>query len=125
MIKEAGMVFNYLFKHRGVDFSGYSYPMIERQLNQRLDKTELQDLPDLIFLDIFLPGMDGFAVAKEIKADEKANHIPVIALTAHAMKGDRDKVIAAGCNDYLSKPIDPGKIVETIERWLGETLNGT
>ncbi|MDM8540290.1 response regulator [Desulfococcaceae bacterium HSG9] len=94
------------------------YAIIEADDGEKGLKAAFQEMPDLILLDISLPGMDGYAVVKEIKADEKASRIPVIALTAHAMKGDRDKIIAAGCNDYLSKPIDPVKIVETIRIWL-------
>ncbi len=81
-------------------------------------KAALEYMPDLVLLDISLPGMDGYAVVKELKANERANQIPVIALTAHAMKGDRDKTISAGCDDYLSKPIDPEKILETLKKWL-------
>ncbi|MFK5952882.1 MAG: response regulator, partial [Desulfobacterium sp.] len=74
--------------------------------------------PDLILLDMSLPEMDGFSVVKRIKEDPEAAHIPVIALTAHAMKGDREKTILAGCDDYLSKPIDPEKIMILINKWL-------
>ena len=76
--------------------------------------------PDLILLDMSLPEMDGFSVVKRIKEDKEAAHIPVIALTAHAMKGDREKTIQAGCDDYLSKPIDPEKIMILISKWLGK-----
>ncbi|MDM8517370.1 response regulator, partial [Desulfobacterales bacterium HSG16] len=81
----------------------------------------IRDLPDLVLLDISLPGMDGYTVVKEMKKDENAKNIPVIALTAHAMKGDREKAISAGCDDYLSKPIDTVKIQETIKKWLEQT----
>ena len=74
--------------------------------------------PDLILLDMSLPEMDGFSVVKRIKKDKEAGHIPVIALTARAMKGDREKTILAGCDDYLSKPIDPEKIMRRISKWL-------
>jgi CheY-like chemotaxis protein len=94
------------------------YTIIEAADGEKGLKRALHELPDLILLDISLPGMDGYAVVKEIKVDEKASHIPVIALTAHAMKGDREKIISAGCDDYLSKPIDPKKILERIEKWL-------
>lgn len=61
--------------------------------------------PPLILLDIGLPGMDGLEVVEHIKADKTLCHIPVIALTASAMRGDRERFLAAGCHDYLSKPI--------------------
>jgi CheY-like chemotaxis protein len=94
------------------------YKIIEAIDGKKGLEATLQYLPNLVLLDMSLPGMDGYAVVKEIKADEQTNQIPVIALTAHAMKGDREKIILAGCDDYLSKPIDPGKILETIQKWL-------
>ena len=77
----------------------------------------LTHLPDLILLDMSLPEMDGYAVVQALKQNETTKAIPVIALTAHAMKGDRDRMIEAGCDDYLSKPVHPKKIVEKIEKW--------
>lgn len=74
--------------------------------------------PDLVLLDMSLPKMDGFSVVKKIKEDQKARHIPVIALTARAMKGDREKTLEAGCDDYISKPIDPEKILKKIDQYL-------
>ncbi|MBW2593811.1 MAG: response regulator [Deltaproteobacteria bacterium] len=76
--------------------------------------------PDLILLDMSLPGMDGFTVAGSLKQDKKAGHIPIIALTARAMKGDREKIMDAGCDDYISKPVDPGKVLKKIGEWLGK-----
>ena len=62
--------------------------------------------PDLILLDISLPEMDGWEVTKAIRSDEHIKHIPIIAVTAHAMAGDEDKAYEQGCNAYMSKPID-------------------
>ncbi len=76
--------------------------------------------PDVILLDISLPQMDGPEVVRNIRADASLRDIPVIALTAHAMVGDREKYLAAGFNDYVTKPIiDEGVLLATIERWLG------
>lgn len=64
------------------------------------------ELPDLILMDLSLPEMDGWTATKTIKANPVSAHIPIIALTAHAMVGDREKAIDAGCDDYISKPIN-------------------
>jgi two-component system, cell cycle response regulator DivK len=76
-------------------------------------------LPDLVLLDISLPGMDGNEILARIRADASLRRLPVIALTAHAMSGDREKYLAAGFNDYITKPIvDETILLSAIERWL-------
>jgi CheY-like chemotaxis protein len=76
-------------------------------------------LPDLVLLDISLPGMDGNEILAEIRRDGRMRHLPVIALTAHAMAGDRERYLAAGFNDYITKPIvDESILLNAIERWL-------
>jgi CheY-like chemotaxis protein len=80
------------------------------------------DIPDLVLLDISLPEMDGTEVLAWIRGQAQLKHIPVIALTAHAMAGDRDKYLAAGFNDYVTKPIiDEDVLIEAIERCLSPT----
>lgn len=76
------------------------------------------ELPDLILMDLSLPVMDGWEATRLIKADATTRAIPVIALTAHAMDGDRDKALAAGCDDYISKPIQVGPFLALLERYL-------
>ena len=73
------------------------------------------DPPDVILLDMNLPVMDGWTAASQIKASAEAKHVPIIALTAHAMSGDREKAIAAGCDDYHPKPVDFSKLLEQID----------
>jgi len=76
-------------------------------------------LPDLVLLDVSLPGMDGLAVLAHLRADEKLKKLPVIALTAHAMQGDRERFLKAGFNDYVSKPIvDEQVLFKAIERLI-------
>ncbi len=75
-------------------------------------------IPDGIILDLMMPKVDGFTVVGKVKEDKKTNHIPVIALTARAMKGDREKIIEAGCDDYISKPIEPEDVLKKIGEWL-------
>jgi CheY-like chemotaxis protein len=80
------------------------------------------DVPDLILLDISLPEMDGTEVLAWIRGQDELKDLPVIALTAHAMAGDRDKYLAAGFNDYVTKPIvDEDVLIEAIERCLSVT----
>jgi two-component system, cell cycle response regulator DivK len=74
--------------------------------------------PDLILLDIQLPGMDGHAVARALKSDPRLRHIPIIAVTSYAMVGDREKCLAAGAEGYIEKPINPESFVAEVERFL-------
>ncbi len=81
------------------------------------------DRPDLILMDVNLPVLDGYSAVRELRADDGTRAIPVIALTAHAMTGDRDKAIAAGCTDYHPKPIDFSRLLEQIEAALAATVD--
>jgi CheY-like chemotaxis protein len=77
--------------------------------------------PDLVLLDISLPGMDGNEILAEIRRDGRMRHLPVIALTAHAMAGDRERFLAAGFDDYITKPIvDENQLFSAIARLLGK-----
>lgn len=73
--------------------------------------------PPLVLLDIGLPGIDGIEIVKRIKADQDLRHIPVIAVTASAMRGDRERFLAAGCDDYLSKPIQITELLEKVTQY--------
>ncbi len=74
--------------------------------------------PDLILMDIHLPGMDGLSVVRAMKGDEKTKNVPILALTAHAMRGDKDRFLEAGCDGYISKPIDVKTFLSSIEQYL-------
>jgi CheY-like chemotaxis protein len=74
---------------------------------------------DLILMDIHLPGMDGLSVVRAIKSNPDTARIPILALTAHAMRGDKDRFLEAGCDGYISKPIDVKTFLASIEQWLG------
>ena len=83
-----------------------------------LDKAR-SETPDLVLLDMNLPVMDGWTVAQTLKADDATKALPIIALTAHAMSGDKEKAIAAGCDDYHAKPIDFSQLINQIDAALG------
>lgn len=74
--------------------------------------------PDLILLDIQLPGMDGYAVARALRNIETLRSTPIVAVTSYAMVGDREKSLEAGCNGYIEKPINPETFVTEIERFV-------
>jgi len=104
--------------------------LLQALLGERYDLVEFDNgadaldglsasLPDLVLLDISLPGMDGNEILSRIRGDDRLRSLPVIALTAHAMAGDREKYLESGFNDYITKPIvDEAVLIEAIERWL-------
>jgi len=89
----------------------------------------MKEQPDLILMDIRLPKMNGFEVTKRLREKPEFNHTPIIALTAHAMAGDRESVIRSGCDTYLSKPIDtrelPGLVAKMLLKRRQEALTVT
>jgi two-component system, cell cycle response regulator DivK len=74
--------------------------------------------PALVLLDIQLPGMDGYAVARALRAIPKFNSVPVVAVTSYAMPGDRERCVESGCDGYLEKPIDPQTFAMSVEQFL-------
>jgi CheY-like chemotaxis protein len=78
------------------------------------------DTPDLVLMDMSLPVMDGWEATRRIKSDPAIQHIPVIALTAHAVAGDREKALAAGCDEYESKPVKFPVLLQKMKQFLGD-----
>lgn len=78
--------------------------------------------PDLILMDIALPGMDGLALTRMLKADSELSSVPIVALSAFAMKGDEEKALASGCDGYITKPIDTRAFPGQIAAYLGGDL---
>lgn len=80
-----------------------------------------QELPDLILLDIQLPGMDGYAVAKALRSNKNLDRIPIVAVTSYAMIGDREQGLEAGCTGYIEKPINPETFMMEVEEHFPKT----
>lgn len=78
-----------------------------------------QHRPNLILMDISIPKIDGWEATQRLKADAATRSIPIIALTAHALEEDRQKAIQAGCDGYLAKPVEPRRVVQEVERFVG------
>src|SRR5712675_1554006 len=92
---------------------------IDGEQGVQMAKTEM---PDLILMDMSLPVLDGWGATRQIKAQASTQSIPLIALTAHAMAGDRDKALEAGCDDYDTKPIELPRLLEKMDRLLNEKM---
>jgi CheY-like chemotaxis protein len=88
---------------------------------QGVDLAE-RERPDLILMDLSLPVMDGWEATRRIKANPALSHIPIIGLSAHAMSGDAEKAMAAGCDDYLTKPVDDELLFEKLQRWVARAV---
>lgn len=113
-----------------VDDNELNRDMLSRRLKRRdfevemaVDGQEGVDLtrslmPDLILMDMSLPIIDGWTATGILKSDSSTCHIPVIALTAHAMEGDRQKCLEAGCDDFDTKPIEFKRLLDKINRWI-------
>lgn len=106
----------YLLKMRLELIEGYDIA-VAKDGGEAIDRVN-SDPPDLILMDLNLPGIDGWEATRRLKADAKTKAIPVIALTAHAMAGDREKALAAGCEDFDTKPIDFDRLLDKMKRLL-------
>lgn len=94
------------------------YQMIEAADGEEALEKAVAEKPDLILLDISIPKIDGYEVAKRLKSNEELKGIPIVALTAHAMKGDREKVIVAGFEGYISKPVNVRELPDQVRSYL-------
>ena len=95
------------------------YVVIEaRDGEEGVDRAR-SDLPDIILMDISIPKIDGWEATVRLKEDDDTSHIPIIALTAHALEEDRAKAMRAGCDGYLAKPVEPRRVVQEVEKFVG------
>jgi two-component system, cell cycle response regulator DivK len=97
------------------------YRTLEATSGERAVELALQHRPDLVLMDIQLPDIDGVEALGRLRADDKFASVPVLALTAQAMEGDRERFLAAGFDGYLSKPVDIADFVATVKRYCGES----
>lgn len=98
----------------------FGYAVIEAE-NASMAREMLQNhRPDLILMDINMPDVDGYTLTNEIKAMPAMQHIPIVAITANVMKGDRERTLSAGCDGYIEKPIDVDKFIDQVEHFLSE-----
>ena len=96
----------------------HGYNVIEARNGSQAIELANENLPDLILMDIQLPEVSGLEVTQRLKADEKLASIPVIAVTAFAMKGDEERIREGGCEDYIAKPISVSSFLEKVKRYL-------
>ena len=108
--------------HNRKIFSGmlahHGFRVLEAETGDKALERVAAELPDLILMDLSIPGIDGWECTRRIKSDPRSSAVPVIALTAHAMRGDEERARQAGCDGYLSKPISPKRVVEEVKKVL-------
>jgi len=94
------------------------YEVTEARTGEEGVKMAINDKPDLIIMDIQLPGIDGLEATRKIRESEADDTIPIIALTSYAMTGDRERALKAGCTGYIEKPINPDTFISEIKKYL-------
>jgi two-component system, cell cycle response regulator DivK len=94
------------------------YELVVAKDGARAVEVAATEMPDLILMDMSLPVLDGWEATRTLKANATLNNIPVIGLSAHAMSGDRQKALEAGCDDYLTKPLDDDLLMEKLDFFL-------
>ena len=95
------------------------YDLLEATTGERALELAAEHQPNLVLMDIQLPDLDGAEALRRLRSDERTAGIPVLALTAQAMQGDRERFLAAGFDGYLSKPVDVDELIETVRRYCG------
>ena len=100
----------------------FGYNVLKAETGKQGIEIALQKRPDFIILDIQLPDIEGTEVLRKIRSTDIGNSIPVIAMTSYAMAGDRERLLAAGCDGYVEKPIDPDRVITQIRQVIGEAL---
>jgi len=94
------------------------YLVVKTETGEKAVELALKEMPDLVLMDIQLPGIDGLEATKRIRESKADGKIKIVAITSYAMTGDKEKVLAAGCNGYIEKPINPETFIAELERFL-------
>lgn len=110
------LIYSTILRHTG-------FSVLEARDGQAGIDMARQELPGLILMDVSIPIIDGLEATRQLKADPATQHIPIIALTAHALASDQQKAIEAGCDAYIAKPAEPRAVVEAVEKFLGKQQN--
>lgn len=97
----------------------FGYRVIEAENASKARELLKVNTPDLILMDINMPDIDGYTLTNELKAMPNLMSVPIVAITANVMKGDRERTLSAGCDGYIEKPIDVDRFIEQVERFLG------
>ncbi len=97
----------------------FGYNVIEAENAVQCRKLLETNTPDLILMDINMPDIDGYTLTYELKMMPQLMSVPIVAITANVMKGDRERTLSAGCDGYIEKPIDVDKFIEQVERFIG------
>ena len=100
------------------------YEVLSAQTGQEALAILEREQLDLVLMDVQLPGMDGLTVTKKLKENPKTKDIPVVALTAHAMKGDEERMLEHGCAGYIAKPIDTRAFPKEVEKFINKKMEG-
>ncbi len=97
----------------------YGYQVIDAESASKAREILKENRPDLILMDINMPDIDGYTLTNELKSMPNLMGVPVVAITANVMKGDRERTLSAGCDGYIEKPIDVDRFIEQVERFIG------
>ncbi len=109
---------NILLLKRILKRTGMDIEFIDAQTGREALELALTKKPNVILLDLKMPNMDGYETAAALRLSEGINNVPIIAVTAQAMVGDRERALRAGCSEYLTKPVDPQVLIETVKKYL-------
>jgi CheY-like chemotaxis protein len=101
----------------------HGYGVVQARDGPRGIECAAEVLPAMILLDIQLPGMDGFEVLRQLRENPQLDDVPIVAVTSHAMAGDRERILGAGCSGYIEKPIDPDTFISEVAEYLSGPTN--